>query len=87
MLQYLAPTNLMILNRGDDPTIFKAVWREVIDLCFQGRPSLICESGMYLRRPHFQFIGVSSSSGTQRKAQLSLIEMPWIQTGSTTGRR
>ena len=32
LLQYLAPTNLMILNRGDDPTFVNAVRREVIDL-------------------------------------------------------
>ena len=32
MLQYLAPTDLRILNRGDDPTFVNAVRREVIDL-------------------------------------------------------
>ena len=32
LLQYLAPMDLRILNRGDDPTFVNAVWREVIDL-------------------------------------------------------
>ena len=32
LLQYLAPTDLRILNRGDDPTFVNAVRREVIDL-------------------------------------------------------
>ena len=45
-------------------------------LCVRGSSSLICESGGYLRSPHFRIIGVSSSSGTQRGAQLSLIGLP-----------
>ena len=87
MLQYLAPTDLPILNRGDDPTFVNAVRREVIELT-------LCSGEIkpYLRKwrvskvSHFMIIGVSNSSGTQREAQLSLIEIQGIPTGSTRER-
>ena len=89
MLQYLALTDLMILNRGGDPTFVNAVRREVIDLT-------LCswEIEPYLQKWRVSketslsdIIGVSNSSSTQRGVQLSLIEIPGIRPGSTTGRR
>ena len=37
LLQYQAPMYLMILNRGNDPTLTNAVWKKVIDLTFCSR--------------------------------------------------
>ena len=84
MLQYLAPTDLRILNSGDDPTSVNAVWRKVIDLT-------LCSGEIepYLRKWRVSketslsdHRCIKSRSGTWREAQVSLIEIPGIQTGS-----